>query len=132
MTWFRTQRRSLALPDWRRLVLGLLAVLLMSAQGAAAIAHTHSHAELADLSRSSDIAPIRSDSPQPVNTNPVVSCPLCHSSLGAAPVLPLTAVSFAAPVLSGDIATTDLDQRPSDTAPAGVWRVRGPPLPLHI
>jgi hypothetical protein len=132
MNKVRKQRRSPVLPDWRRLVLGLLAVFLMCAQGSAAIAHTHSHDELAELAHSSHIAPISSDSPGPVKTNPVNSCPLCHSSLGASPLLPLSAMSFVVPPVLRGIATADFDRRPPGSPPSGVWRVRGPPSTLHI
>lgn len=131
MSSFHHHRRLPASPDWRRLVLGLIVALLMSLQGAAALAHGHTHDEGYRLAQAGPNAPSMPDAPIPGKSTPAAQCQLCHSPFGAASILPASVAGLASLLTITDAARPVLHQAQPRTAPSGVWRVRGPPLSLH-
>lgn len=131
MSLFRHHRRMAAAPDWRRLVLSLIVAVLMSAQGAAALAHSHSHNADYQLAQADINAPAMPGAPLPGKTTPAAQCQLCHAPFGAASILPASAAGGAASLtVTGAAHAIEHPAHPRK-APNGVWRVRGPPTSLH-
>lgn len=125
--------RSLAVsPDWRRLALGVIVALLMSLQGAAAMAHGHIHANGEHLVIAGHTGPTSPEAPLPGKGGALAPCQLCHSPFGSASILPVSPAGLAPPVRVVGADLPLLHQAHPISAPAGVWRVRGPPLSLLI
>lgn len=131
MSLFHQHRRKSGSPDWRRLALGLIVALLMSVQGAAAMAHGHSHAADYGLSLTGQDTPAAPDAPLPGKTTPAAQCQLCHSPFGASSILPAAAAGPATMLTVTGAAHPAVPEAHPRAAPMGVWRVRGPPLSLH-
>jgi len=131
MNMSRHHRRMPASPHWRSLVLGVIAALLMSVQGAAALAHGHSHDEGYGIAQAGPDSPATPDAPVPGKTAPAAQCQLCHSPFGATSILPASAAGAPVSLTIIDAAQPVLHQIDSSAVPNGVWRVRGPPLFLH-
>ncbi|WP_417469113.1 hypothetical protein [Maricaulis sp.] len=124
-------RNSAMTPNWRRLGLGLVVVLLMSLQGAAAMAHRNAHYQEFEPRHFSLADVAGTDAPEPVNSAPTAQCKLCQSSLGDLSLLPGLQDIFSAPLaISGRFRPGLHADRPP-SAPPAVWRVRGPPVALH-
>ncbi|WP_417484430.1 hypothetical protein [Maricaulis salignorans] len=119
------------MPDWRRLGLGLVVVLLMSLQGAAAMAHRNAHYQEFEPGHISLTAESGSDAPMQGNPAPTAQCKLCHSSIGSVSILPAAQTGLSAAFTVSGLARPRLHQPVAHAAPGGVWRVRGPPLHLH-
>ncbi|WP_233342254.1 hypothetical protein [Maricaulis salignorans] len=119
------------MPDWRRLGLGLVVVLLMSLQGAAAMAHRNAHYQEFEPDHISLTAQSGSDAPMPGNPAPAAQCKLCHSSLGSVSILPAAQTGLSVAFTVSSVARPVLHQPHTRAVPKGVWRVRGPPLHLH-
>ncbi|WP_417493270.1 hypothetical protein [Maricaulis sp.] len=124
-------RNSAVMPDWRRLGLGLVVVLLMSLQGAAAMAHRNAHYQEFEQDHASLMAQSGFDAPMPGNPAPAAQCKLCHASIGAVSILPVSQGILSAAFMVSRVARPVLHQPPPLAVPDGAWRVRGPPISLH-
>ncbi|WP_417490589.1 hypothetical protein [Maricaulis sp.] len=124
-------RNPASLPDWRRVGLGLVAVLLMSLQGAAALAHRNAHYQEFEPAYTSPTAVAGSDAPIPGNSPPAAQCKLCQSSIEAVSILPGTQAGLSMPFTVSIAARPVLHQARPRAPPGSVWRVRGPPPSLH-
>ena len=136
MSQHRHHRRITAAPDWRRLALGVIAALLMSVQGAAALAHNHSHDEgyglvQAGINDTAALVDFEPGKPIPGKSAPAAQCLICHSPAGAASILPVSTAGLALILSVTDAARPILHSAHPRAAPKGVWRVRGPPSSLH-
>tara|TARA_R110000868_G_scaffold11644_6_gene56957 strand:+ start:36834 stop:37301 length:468 start_codon:yes stop_codon:yes gene_type:complete len=131
MSLFHHHRRIAASPDWRRLALGVIVALLMSVQGAAALAHGHGHDGDYRSAQAGPDAPAVPDAPLPGRSTPAAHCQLCHSPFGSTSILPAAAAGQATLLTVTGADRPVLYQAHPRAAPKGVWRVRGPPLSLH-
>tara|TARA_R110000744_G_scaffold1843_6_gene6874 strand:+ start:15425 stop:15826 length:402 start_codon:yes stop_codon:yes gene_type:complete len=132
MRTYQNHHRNRAFrPDWRRLGLGLVVVMLMSLQGAAAMAHRNAHYQEFEPAHISLTAQSGSDTPLPGSSAPAAQCKLCHSSIGSDSILPPAQTGLSVAFTVASVARAVLHQPLARAAPDGGWRVRGPPLLLH-